>query len=67
MENRNPCYKCEERQIKCHSTCEKYKEWRKAYDEQKAKIDKAREQYMQGRSIDIERQVKVHNKKIKEV
>ena len=23
-----PCYKCEERKVGCHATCERYKEWR---------------------------------------
>lgn len=23
----NPCYKCEDRHVGCHSTCEKYKEF----------------------------------------
>jgi hypothetical protein len=22
-----PCYKCKDRQVKCHSICEKYAEW----------------------------------------
>ena len=25
----NPCYKCEDREVGCHSNCEKYKEFAK--------------------------------------
>lgn len=29
----NPCYKCEERAMGCHSRCEKYKAWKAWWDE----------------------------------
>lgn len=29
---KNPCYKCEDREIGCHSTCEKYNEWKKEHE-----------------------------------
>lgn len=35
-----PCKNCNERQIGCHASCEKFKAWREEYDKQKAKIDK---------------------------
>lgn len=35
---RNPCYMCENRNATCHSTCEKYKEWRAAQTEINQKI-----------------------------
>jgi len=32
----NPCYPtCEERSVTCHGTCEKYKQWKIEYAEQK--------------------------------
>lgn len=32
------CYGCEERKAGCHSTCEKYKEWKEKHDEQQVVI-----------------------------
>lgn len=32
------CYGCEERSISCHSTCEKYKEWKIEWDKRKKMI-----------------------------
>ena len=37
-----PCKDCMERYIGCHSSCEKYIEWRKEFDEQKKEILKVR-------------------------
>ena len=31
---RSPCYQCLNRQMYCHTTCEKYKEYRKEMDKQ---------------------------------
>jgi len=30
--NKNPCFKCGDRCVGCHSSCERYGEWRKAYE-----------------------------------
>ena len=35
---KNPCYKCEERIVGCHSSCEKYKSFRIELEEEKKKI-----------------------------
>lgn len=32
------CYGCEERKAGCHSTCEKYKEWKEEHDARQAEI-----------------------------
>lgn len=37
-----PCRDCTDRQCGCHSHCEKYKGWRKEYDERKKKIDESK-------------------------
>lgn len=37
-----PCKDCVERQMRCHSSCTKYKEWRKEYDEQKSQINEVK-------------------------
>lgn len=34
----NPCRWCTDRNINCHGTCEKYKEWKKVINEQNRKI-----------------------------
>ena len=33
MENQNPCFKCTERHMGCHSDCKKYLLWRDSYVE----------------------------------
>lgn len=30
--NKNPCWKCGNRCVGCHSSCEQYGEWRKEYE-----------------------------------
>lgn len=30
---KSPCHKCKEREVGCHSTCEKYAEFRQRLDE----------------------------------
>ena len=37
-----PCKGCKDREIGCHSLCEKYKSWRKWKDEENEKIRKAK-------------------------
>lgn len=37
MATKPPCKGCDERQIGCHSTCERYKAFRAALNEQNAK------------------------------
>ena len=37
-----PCYKCEDRIVGCHSTCERYIAYRKETDEQNKLIQKNR-------------------------
>lgn len=39
----NVCYKCPDRSAECHSTCEKYIEWKKAHEE-KANAERAAKQ-----------------------
>ena len=29
----NPCYKCDNRKMSCHSNCKKYKKWKKYNNE----------------------------------
>lgn len=38
----NPCSGCEDREVLCHSTCDKYKEYRKSLDDRNDFIRKAR-------------------------
>lgn len=30
--NKNPCWKCNNRCVGCHGSCERYGEWRKEYE-----------------------------------
>lgn len=39
---KSPCYKCEDRKIGCHGFCEKYKEYRKKYDDLNEKEKKSK-------------------------
>ena len=39
----SPCKGCEDRYESCHASCDKYKEWRKALDAEKAKINKVKD------------------------
>ena len=48
-----PCYECKEREVGCHSRCERYKEWRAWKDEAKLAEDKARVAEYQGRGYAI--------------
>ena len=40
----NPCSECDDREVLCHSKCEKYKEFRKALDDRNISIRKARKE-----------------------
>lgn len=44
----NPCYKCTDRQVGCHSKCEKYQQWKKESNKKRdAKfIDREYESYI---------------------
>ena len=37
---KTPCYYCDEHTSSCHSTCNKYIEWKKRHDEKLAKYNK---------------------------
>ena len=50
----SPCKDCKERQVGCHSTCEKYLEWNKAWVENKTEISKQRYLAKQLNSHEIE-------------
>jgi hypothetical protein len=41
---KTPCHKCLERHAECHSNCEKYREWKLAFEKGKAIIHKKRQQ-----------------------
>ena len=56
-----PCKDCENRQIGCHSVCEKYKTWRKEKDKQyKEELEKRR------CDIEYEHYVKSRQRKIRD-
>lgn len=38
-----PCKNCQERWAKCRIGCDKYKDWRKEYDDLKEKADKEKQ------------------------
>ena len=39
----NACYKCEDRVVGCHSTCEKYKKYKKLMNERNQRIRSQRQ------------------------
>jgi hypothetical protein len=41
----SPCLNCMERQLGCHSSCEKYKKARENYEERKKVIEIGRKKY----------------------
>ena len=60
---KNHCYHCENRHIGCHSDCELYWEFRRQWDENKAKQDKERKAVQvvierQARAKDIKNKVR---------
>ena len=40
------CYKCEDRELGCHSSCEKYKEYIEWFGERKASIKSYKQCYI---------------------
>ena len=60
--NKCPCYQCTEREKACHSTCEKYKDWRKAYDEWKALTDAEKARYVSMEAYITDRKYKMFKK-----
>ena len=60
MKNKQPCRYCTDRVVGCHSTCKKYIDWKKEYDERKQKIfeNKAKERHYRSTAT-----TKIHIKK----
>ena len=50
----SPCKDCTERQVGCHSTCEKYLEWNKKWVDNKIKISEKKYLMKQIDSHEIE-------------
>ena len=40
---KNPCYKCKDRNVGCHSNCEKYQKWKKKSNKARDNRKKNRE------------------------
>lgn len=57
-----PCKDCTERHFKCHSQCEKYTEWRKAYDEWKEMTDANKETYKSFEKYERARNYRIYKK-----
>lgn len=47
-----PCYKCEDRAVTCHSTCEKYKAFQE--ENQEAKVNRMEHLIREGRTYPYE-------------
>lgn len=60
----SPCKNCKERQVGCHSHCEKYKQWSKAHLEEKARQDEQRK--IDYYSVSIDDSINYKSIKIKE-
>ena len=58
-----PCKNCTDRVVGCHSTCEKYKDWKKKDKERKQKIFESK---MKSRYYRSTATTKVHQKKRKQ-
>lgn len=43
----SPCFGCEERHMRCHAECERYKVFKQGIEEDKQKISEYREKYCQ--------------------
>lgn len=52
------CYQCRERKAGCHSTCERYKEWKAKHDERQASIRAQRDEENRADSFAIESKIK---------
>ena len=57
-----PCKECTDRQIKCHSTCQRYKHWRKEYDEAKEKYNAQSELENSLNTYEIDRSRRIYKK-----
>ena len=62
MEN-SPCKDCKERQVGCHSTCEKYLEWNKKWVDNKIKISEQKYLMKQIDSHEIENTYKAKRRR----
>ena len=45
MMTQNPCRWCTDRDPYCHSTCQKYKDWKVIHEAEKAAISRSGERY----------------------
>lgn len=52
------CYQCRERKAGCHSTCERYKEWKTKHDARQAEIRAQRDEENRAVSFEIESKIK---------
>lgn len=50
----NPCKDCLDRQIGCHSSCEKYLEWNRQHKKDKEELDKKRAYDKQATTYQVE-------------
>lgn len=47
----SPCRDCQDRQLGCHSDCDKYKEWKNFFDADKKKYQDDKEKQKQAREV----------------
>ena len=59
----SPCKDCKERQVGCHSTCEKYLEWNKKWVDNKIKISEKKYLMKQIDSHEIENTYKAKRRR----
>lgn len=60
------CYKCEERTVGCHGTCERYLNQVKEHQEESERIRKAKEERRQFESYYKDKKTrKMHNQKMR--
>ena len=60
-----PCKNCSDRHIKCHSSCEKWLEYREEFEAEKAIIIKEKSNYLNLLGAEIERKSKEQQRKRK--